>query len=68
MYDDQQVPQSESLAKVVSRRPTVTENLTGRKENLEQELLRVNAALDLLESTPDIQKVLDSLSGLNLRL
>ena len=47
---------------------TVTENLLSRKKNLEQELSRINNAIDLLESTPDIQKVLDSLSGLNLRL
>lgn len=66
MYDDS--CEVESLAKVESRRPTVTENLTSRKKNLEQELSRVNAALNLLESTPDIKKVLDSLSGLNLRL
>lgn len=51
-----------------SRSPTVTENLLIRKKNLERDLERVNHALDLLTSTPDIQKVLDSLSGLNLRL
>ena len=66
--EDQLAKMSEQPVQMDSRRPTVTENLTGRKQNLERELLRVNAALDLLESVPDVQKVLDSLSGLNLRL
>lgn len=66
--DDQLANTSEQPVMMDSRRPTVTENLAGRKKNLERELSRVNDALDLLERTPDVQKVLDSLSGLNLRL
>lgn len=43
---------------------TLTQKLNGRKQQLEEELKRVNDALDKLTSNPEIQAVIDSIMKL----
>ena len=46
---------------------SITEQLEGRKKSLEEQLERVNNAIDLLKKFPDTQEVLDALSKLGVR-
>lgn len=41
------------------RPTTVTEQLTARKEHLEQQLARVNAALEALQANPAVENTLN---------
>ncbi len=64
MYDGQKVMggligPGNSPVDVAYTRPTITENLTQRKQKLEEELNNVNNALDALKANPGIEEVMN---------
>jgi len=48
------------------QRSTITERLKEEKENLEERLTLVNKTIQVLESNPNVQVVLDAVAKLNI--
>lgn len=55
-------PQVCCAADAPALRPTVTQNLAGRKKKLEQELQEVTEALDALTANPEVERILNLVS------
>ena len=61
------VPMADTELAGMDVRLSVTEKLRAQKQALEEQLSRVNDAIELLEKHPETQAVLDALSKLGMR-
>ncbi len=52
----------------IPRNPTVSERLTARKAELENELAQINEAIQVMNAIPEVATVIDTLSRLNFRI
>lgn len=60
MYNNQLTQLSSGQLSVI--RPSISEQLTQRKINLESELQQVNEAISVLTENPDLAKVIETIA------